>query len=46
VGKPEGGHHFEDPGVDGMDLREVEWGARSGSIWVMIGEGGGLLCIR
>jgi hypothetical protein len=26
-----------------MDLREVGWGARTGSIWLRIGTGGGLL---
>jgi hypothetical protein len=29
-----------------MDLREVGWRARTGSIWLRIGAGGGLLCIR
>ena len=28
-----------------MDLREVGWRARTGSIWLRIGAGGGLLCI-
>jgi hypothetical protein len=26
-----------------MNLREVGWGARTGSIWLRIGTGGGLL---
>jgi hypothetical protein len=26
-----------------MDLREVEWGAQTGLIWLRIGTGGGLL---
>jgi hypothetical protein len=29
-----------------MDLQEVEWGAWTGSIWLRIGTGGGLLSIR
>jgi hypothetical protein len=29
-----------------MDLREVGWGAQTGFIWLRIGTGGGLLCIR
>jgi hypothetical protein len=29
-----------------MDLRQVEWGAWTGSIWLRIGTGGELLCIR
>jgi hypothetical protein len=29
-----------------MDLREVGWGAWTGSICLRIGTGGGLLCIR
>jgi hypothetical protein len=29
-----------------MDLREVGWGAQTGLIWLRIGTGGGLLCIR
>jgi hypothetical protein len=29
-----------------MDLREVGWGAWTASIWITIGTGGGLLCIR
>jgi hypothetical protein len=29
-----------------MDLREVGLGAQTGSIWLRIGTGGGLLCIR
>jgi hypothetical protein len=29
-----------------MDLREVAWGAQTGLIWLTIGTGGGLLCIR
>ena len=38
----------KDPGVDGsdnikMDLQEVGWWAWTGSIWLSIGTGGGLL---
>jgi hypothetical protein len=29
-----------------MDLREIGWGALTGLIWLRIGTGGGLLCIR
>jgi hypothetical protein len=29
-----------------MDLREVGWGAQTALIWLRIGTGGGLLCIR
>jgi hypothetical protein len=29
-----------------MDLRELGWGAQTGLIWLRIGTGGGLLCIR
>jgi hypothetical protein len=29
-----------------MDLREIGWGAYSGSSWLRIGIGGGLLLIR
>jgi hypothetical protein len=29
-----------------MDLREVGWGAQTRLIWLRIGTGGGLLCIR
>jgi len=40
--------HWEDPGVDGennikMDLQEVRYGGRTGSIWLRIGTGGGHL---
>jgi hypothetical protein len=48
VGKPEGrrplgrsGRRWEDNIK--MDLREVGWGAWTGSIWLRIGTGGGLL---
>jgi hypothetical protein len=38
-------YHLEDPGVDGkdikMDLQEVGWETRTGSIW--LGTDGGLL---
>jgi hypothetical protein len=42
------GDHLEDPGVDGdnikMDLREMRWRRSwTGSIWLRIGIGGGLL---
>jgi hypothetical protein len=29
-----------------MDLREIGWGAQTGWIWLRIGTGGSLLCIR
>jgi hypothetical protein len=29
-----------------MDLREVVYGEQTGLIWLRIGTGGGLLCIR
>jgi hypothetical protein len=45
------GDHFEDPGVDGRII--LKWiferlgvGAQTGLIWLRIGTGGGLLCIR
>jgi hypothetical protein len=48
VGKPEGKNHLEDQGVDGR--MESEWilgilagGVYSGSGWLQIGTGGGLL---
>jgi hypothetical protein len=51
VGKPEGGNHLEDPGVDGRII--LKWtferlgvGAQTGLIWHRIGTGGGLLCTR
>jgi hypothetical protein len=51
VGKPEGRNHLEDPGVDGRII--LKWifemlgaGAQTGLIWLRIGTGGGLLCIR
>jgi hypothetical protein len=48
VGKPEGRRLFGRPRrrwEDNikMDLREVGWGAWTGSIWLRIGTGGGLL---
>jgi hypothetical protein len=52
VGKPEGSRPLERPRrrwEDNikMDLREVGWGgAQTGLIWLRIGTGGGLLCIR
>jgi hypothetical protein len=52
VGKPEGSRSLGRPRrrwEDNikMDLREVEWGeAQTGLIWLRIGTGGGLLCIR
>jgi hypothetical protein len=43
--------HLEDPGVDGRIT--LKWiferlgvGAQTGMIWLRIGTGGGLLCIR
>jgi hypothetical protein len=51
VGKPEGRgplgrprRRWEDNIK--MDLREVGWGAQTGLVWLRIGTGGGLLCIR
>ena len=48
VGKPEGRsllgihrHGWMDNGK--IDLRGVEWGTRTGLIWLRIGTGGGLL---
>jgi hypothetical protein len=45
------GDHFEDPGIDGRII--LKWiferlgvGAQTGLIWLRIGTGGGLLCIR
>jgi hypothetical protein len=40
--------HFEDPGVDGRIIlrwifRKGDMGARTGSIWLRIGTGGGML---
>jgi hypothetical protein len=48
VGKPEGRRPLGRPRrrwEDNikMDLREVGWGAWTGSIWLRIGTGGGLL---
>jgi hypothetical protein len=51
VGKPEGRNHLEDPGIDGRII--LKWfferlggGAQTGLIWLRIGIGSGLLCIR
>ena len=51
VGKPEGSRPLGRPrrrSEDNikMDLREAGWGAQTGSIWLSIGTGGGLLRIR
>jgi hypothetical protein len=48
VGKPEERDHLEDPGIDGrIILRWIvrKWDLRAwtGSIWLRIGTGGGLL---
>jgi hypothetical protein len=48
VGKPEGRRPLGRPRHRWecnikMDLREVGWGAWTGSIWLRIGTGGGLL---
>jgi hypothetical protein len=42
VGKPEGRRPLERPKIK-MDFREVVWGVETGSIWLRIGTGGGLL---
>jgi hypothetical protein len=51
VAKPEGRNHLEDPGVDGRIIlkwifERLDVGAQTGLIWLRIGTGGGLLCIR
>jgi hypothetical protein len=51
VGKPEGRRPLGRPRLRWednikMDLREVGWRAQTGLIWIRIGTGGGLLCIR
>jgi hypothetical protein len=48
VGKPEGRRPFGRPRCrwednSKMDLREIGWGARTGSVWLRIGTGGELL---
>jgi hypothetical protein len=48
VGKPEGRRPLGRPrrrweDTIKMDLREVGWGEQTGSIWLRIGTGGGLL---
>jgi hypothetical protein len=48
VGKPEGRNHLEDPGVDGMIIlkwtcERLDGWAWTGSIWLRIRTGGGLL---
>jgi hypothetical protein len=42
LGRPR--HRWEDNIK--MDLWEVGWGVQTGLIWLRIGTGGGLLCIR
>jgi hypothetical protein len=51
VGKPEGRRPLERPGVDGRII--LKWiferlgvGTQTGLIWLRIGTGGRLLCIR
>jgi hypothetical protein len=51
VGKPEGRRPLGRPRRRWEDnikmyLREVGWGAQTGLIWLRIGTGGGLLCLR
>jgi hypothetical protein len=51
VGKPEVRRQLERPRrrwEDNikMDLREAGWGAQTVLIWLWIGTGGGILCIR
>jgi hypothetical protein len=48
VGKPEGRRPLERPRHRWKDnikinLKYVGWGARTGSIWIRIGRGGGIL---
>jgi len=48
VGKADGKNHLEDPGIDGKIIlkwifKKWDAGARTGSIWLRIGTGGGLL---
>jgi hypothetical protein len=51
VGNLREGGHLEDPGIDGRIV--LKWiferlgvGAQTGLMWLRIGTGGGLLCIR
>jgi hypothetical protein len=51
VGKPEGRRPLERPGVDGRIIlkwifERLSGGAQTKLIWLRIGTGGGLLCIR
>jgi len=48
VGKPEGKNHLENPGVDGRIIlrwifRKWDVGVWTGSSWLRLGTGGGLL---
>jgi hypothetical protein len=48
VGKTEGRNHSEDPGIDGRIIlkwifERLDGGAWTGSIWLRIGTGSGLL---
>jgi hypothetical protein len=50
-GNQRAGDHLEDPGIDGRIIlkrifERLGVGTQTGLIWLRIGTGGGLLCIR